>query len=98
MVGCDAIVEFCAGAGVDGEFGGAAAGAVTEKSNWLDERLPLSTSTDQVAAVVVKVGLITKRVLVWELIDRLGNTSPVRLSRSVTVEDDVKPLPLMVKD
>ena len=70
----------------------------TVKTNWPEEAPPgLITSTLQVCAAVVKMGLITIWVALNELIGRLANTSPVVRSRSVTVAPDTKLLPLMVK-
>ena len=72
-------------------------GASTWKLNCPEDADPLSTSTDQAWAEEVKVGLMTIRVLVCELMDRLVKTSPVFLALRVTVELDVKPVPLIVK-
>src|SRR5258708_3747783 len=61
-----------------------------EEPLWL-----LSTSTDQVCAAVVKMGLTTIWLPLNELIARLVTTCPCVLSRNVTVSPDTTPLPLM---
>ncbi len=55
------------------------------------------TSTDQLWAAVVKMGLITIWVLDCELIVRLGKIWLAVRSRNVTVAPDWKLVPLMVK-
>lgn len=56
----------------------------------------LMTSTLHSAAAVEKVGLITILVEEKEEMERLANTSPVRLSRSVTLQLDWKFDPVIV--
>src|SRR4051812_28585791 len=77
--------------------GAAACGAITLKLNWPDESAPgFITSTLQLCAAVVKIGLMTILLPAKELIGRFANVCPAVRSRRVTVHPLRNALPLMV--
>src|SRR5205085_612758 len=96
MVNGCALSEPVTGLGLTELIAGVTAGATTWKVNSPEERLPFSTSADQVCAGNVKLGMMTACVAVCELMGRLAKVCPAVLSFPTRRSSDLKPLPLMV--